>query len=65
MQIVEDGLPDIRVRRVAIVIACVEAFGVSRFGEQLLGLFRVVDRRRRLPEELVVIRNDRVPVISE
>jgi hypothetical protein len=65
MQIVEVGLPDVRVRRVAIVIACVEAFRISGFGEQLLGFFRAVDRRRRLPKNSWWSGTIGLPVISE
>ena len=60
MQIVEDRLSDVCVGRVAKVIACVKAFGVSRFGEQLLRFLRIVSRRGRLPEEFVMVRNDRI-----
>jgi len=49
LEIVENRLSDVGVGRVAKVVAGVEAFGVPRLGEQLLGLFGVVDRSRRLP----------------
>ena len=46
LEIIENRLADVRVRRVAIIIAGIEALGVARLGEQLLGLVRVVYRVR-------------------
>jgi hypothetical protein len=60
LQVVDDSLANIRVRRVAVVIAGVKPLGVARLGEQVLRFVRVVDRGRGLPEELVMVGNDRV-----
>src|SRR4029077_3052960 len=60
LEIIENRLPNVRVRGVPIIVAGVEASWVARLGEQLFGLVRVVDRSRRLPEELVMVWNDRV-----
>src|SRR5215472_7231070 len=49
-----------RIRRVTEELAGVEALRVTRLGQQLLCVGRVVDRRRRLPIELKALRNDTV-----
>ena len=61
-QIVDDRLADIRVRGVAVVIAGIEAAGVTGLGEQLFRLLRIVGGglRRRLPEKFVAVGDDGV-----
>src|SRR5262245_34152642 len=60
LQVVLQGLRDIRIRHVARVVAGLEAGGVARLGEQPLGLRRFIGGRRRLPEELEDVRDDAV-----
>src|SRR5262245_65691351 len=52
LQVVLHGLREIRIRHVARVVTGVEAVRISGLGEQPLGLRRIVDGGRRLPEEL-------------
>jgi hypothetical protein len=52
-QVVDHGFADIGVRGIAVIGAGIEALGEPRGGEQLPGLGRVVDQRRRLPVEIV------------
>src|SRR5579872_2612172 len=59
-QIVEHGLADIGVGRVAVVVAGVKAVLEARLGQQLLRRLGVIDRWRRLPEEFVMVRHDRI-----
>ena len=56
----DHGFTDIRVRRVTIIIAGIEAAGMTRLCKQLLGLALIVNGRRRLPVEIVACRNDAV-----
>src|SRR5215469_9095306 len=61
LEVIEHSLADIGVGRVAKIAAAVEALRKTRLGEDLSGLLRVIDRGRRLPEELVIVRYDRIP----
>src|SRR6516164_5153528 len=60
LKVVQHPLADIRIGRVAVIIAAVKALRETSLSEELLALVGVVDRRRRLPEEFVIIRNDGV-----
>src|SRR5215472_7801966 len=52
LEIVEHRLGDIRIGRVAVELAAVEAVEMPRLGQQVFGLDRIVNRQRRLPEEV-------------
>src|SRR6516162_4808753 len=58
LEVVEQGFGDMRVGGVAEELAGVEATGMSRLSQQLLGLVRVVSRQGRLPKELEGVRDD-------
>src|SRR5215472_10841530 len=60
LKVVEHRLGDIRVRRIAVEFAGVEAAGKAGLSQQLFGLGRVIYRRRRLPEEVETKRNEAV-----
>src|SRR6516162_876853 len=60
LKVVEHRFADVRVGRVAEKLAAIETLREACFSEELLGLLRIVDRRRRLPEEFVVVGDDRV-----
>src|SRR5262245_60419570 len=58
MKIVEHGLAEVGVRGVAVIVAGVEALGMTSLGEQLQSLEAVMDGSRRLPVVLEAVRND-------
>ena len=55
-EIVDHRFAEVRIGAVAGIEAGVEAVGEAGFGKQLRALFRIVNRRRRLPEELEILR---------
>src|SRR5215469_5477254 len=61
LKVVEHRFADICVGRVAKILAGVETLGEAGLGKDLFGLFWVVDWGGRLPEEFVIVGNDRVP----
>src|SRR5256886_3849227 len=67
LQIVRDRLLHVRVRDVQVVFAGVEAVGVARLGQELLGLRGIERIGRRLPVEIEGARNDAVrqPGVAE
>src|SRR6516165_4345220 len=60
LKVVKNRLGDVRVRRVAVELAGVETAGKACLSQQLFGLGRVIDRRRRLPEGVETKRNEAV-----
>ena len=60
LQVVQDRLGQVRVGRVAEVLARVEAARVAGLGEQPLGTGRIIGDRRRLPEKLEDVGDDAV-----
>ena len=60
LQVVLHGFGNVGVRHVAGIVAGVEAVGIAGLGEQPLRLRRIVDGRRRLPEELEDVGDDAV-----
>src|SRR5262245_59521930 len=58
LQVVERGLGEVRIRRIAEVLPGVETVRMAGLGEQFSRLFRIVRRLRRLPVELEGVRND-------
>src|SRR5262249_23653929 len=60
LKVVEYGFANIRVGRVAVIITPVEALWETGLGKNLLRLFRIVDRGRRLPEKLVIVGDNRI-----
>ena len=58
LKVVDHRLGDVGVRGVAVVLAGVEAVGMTRLGQQLLGLGRIVHRSRRLPVIFESFRDD-------
>src|SRR5918997_1514480 len=59
-KVVDHRLGDIGVGRIAIVFAAIEAASEPSFRKKLLCPVRIMHWRRRLPEEIIVRRDDRV-----
>jgi len=57
LPVVHDGFGDAAVGDVGEELAAIEAVGVAGFGEELLGLRRIVRERRRRPGELELLGN--------
>src|SRR5437763_3146355 len=60
LQIVEHGLAEIGIGRVAKILAAVEAVRMAGLGKQLPRLGRILLRRRWLPEEIEILRHQRI-----